>query len=293
MNSRASIAATIAGAAIAATAIAGPARAQWRDHPSLDRDGAKLVMAAALAEASRLGAPGGAIAIVDDGGHPMLLERIDGTFDAGALISIGKARTAANFKKPSRAFEDLINQGRIAMTTLDGFTPLIGGIPIVVNGEVVGAIGVSGAASADQDEQIAIAGAKAAAAFGEGPMGPPVVTYLERSVVDAAFAKGAPLLEVGSYKVHASRRIEPGKAEVHERDTDVIYVLDGSATIVTGGEVEAGETIAPAEIRGAAIRGGETRVLHQGDVMVVPNGVPHRFTEVSAPFLYYVVKVSS
>ena len=280
-------------AALACAACAGAASAQLRSQPALDRDGAKRVMAAAVAEAARLGAPGGAIAIVDDGGHPILLERIDGTFDAGALISIGKARTAANFKKPSRAFEELINKGRVAMTTLDGFTPLNGGVPITVDGEVVGAIGVSGAASADQDEQIAIAGAKAAQSFGEGPLGPPAVTYLERSAVDAAFSKGAPLLEVEGYKVHASRRAEPGKAEVHERDTDVIYVLDGTATIVTGGEVEAGETVAPSEIRGASIRGGETRTLRRGDVMVVPNGVPHWFAEVSQPFLYYVVKVTS
>jgi glc operon protein GlcG len=179
------------------------------------------------------------------------------------------------------------------MTTLDGFTPLIGGIPIVVDGEVVGAIGVSGAARADQDEQIAIAGARAAEEFGEGPMGPSAVTYLDRAAVEAAFAQGAPLLEVGGYKIHASRRVEPGKAELHQRDTDLIYVLDGTATIITGGEVEAGETVAPSEIRGASIRGGETRTLRRGDVMVVPNGVPHWFTEVSQPFLYYVVKVSS
>jgi glc operon protein GlcG len=280
-------------AAMACAALSSAASAQLRSQPTLDRDGARRVMAAALAEAARLAAPGGAIAIVDAGGHPILLERIDGTFDAGALISIGKARTAANFRKPSRAFEELINKGRTAMTTLDGFTPLIGGIPIVVAGEVVGAIGVSGAASADQDEQIAIAGARAAEAFGEGPMGPPAVTHLERAAVDAAFAKGAPLVEVGGYKIHASRRLEPGKAEVHERDTDVIYVLDGTATIVTGGDVEAGETVAPSEIRGASIRGGEARTLRRGDVMVVPNGVPHWFTRVSQPFLYYVVKVTS
>ena len=283
----------LALAALSFAAIAGAASAQLRNQPTLDRDGAKRVMAAALAEAKRLGAPGGAIAIVDDGGHPILLERIDGTFDAGSLISIGKARTAANFGKPSRAFEELINKGRTAMTTLDGFTPLIGGVPIVASGEVVGAIGVSGAASADQDEQIAIAGAQAAATFGEGSMTPTGATYLDSSAVAAAFAKGAPLLEVGGYKIHASRRVEPGRAEVHERDTDVIYVLEGTATIETGGAVEAGETVAPSEIRGAAIRGGEARTLRPGDVMVVPNGVPHRFTAVSAPFLYYVVKVTS
>ena len=280
-------------AALSIASIAGAASAQVRNQPTLDHDGAKRVMAAALAEAKHLGAPGGAIAVVDDGGHPILLERIDGTFDAGALISIGKARTAANFGKPSRVFEELINKGRTAMTTLDGFTPLIGGVPIVVDGAVVGAIGVSGAASADQDEQIAIAGARVAGMFGEGQTAPSAITYLDRSAVDAAFAKGAPLIEVAGYKIHASRRAEPGKAEVHERDTDIIYVLDGTATIVTGGQVQAGERIAPEEIRGASIYGGEQRRLRKGDVLVVPSGVPHWFTEVSAPFLYYVVKVAS
>src|SRR5262249_56952556 len=71
----------------------------------------------------------------------------------------GKARTAVLFKKPTRFFEELINKGRTAMTAVDGFTPLIGGIPIVVDGQVVGGIGVSGAASANQDEELALAGA--------------------------------------------------------------------------------------------------------------------------------------
>jgi glc operon protein GlcG len=281
-------------AAALGAAIAGGAAAQVRDQQTLDREGAKRVMAAAVAEAQRLGAPGGAIAVVDDGGHPILVERLDGTFDAGAAISIGKARTAATFQRPTRVFEELINKGRTAMTSLDGFTPLIGGVPILVEGGVVGAIGVSGAASAQQDEEIAIAGAAAAAAFGgEGAMAEPAVTFLDGASVDAAFAKGAPLVEVGGYKIHASRRVEPGRAEIHERDTDIIYVLDGSATFVTGGEVEGGETVAPAEIRGAAIRGGETRTLRKGDVVVVPNGTAHWFTAVEAPFLYYVVKVTS
>jgi glc operon protein GlcG len=283
----------LVAAALSIASIAAAVSAQVRSQPTLDRDGARRVMASALAEAERLGAPGGAVAVVDDGGHPVLLERIDGTFDAGALISIGKARTAANFGKPTRVFEELINKGRTAMTTLDGFTPLTGGVPIVVEGRVVGAIGVSGAASADQDEQIAIAGAAAAAMFGEGEIAPSATTHLDRAAVDAAFAKGAPLIEVPGYKIHASRRVEPGKAEVHERDTDILYVLDGAATLVTGGELESGETIAPWEIRGASIRGGEARKLRKGDVLVVPSGVPHWFTEVSGPFLYYVVKVTS
>lgn len=119
------------------------------------------------------------------------------------------------------------------------------------------------------------------------------VTYLPKGSVAAAFARGAPLLENDSYKVHASRREAPGQSEVHVRDTDVIYVLEGSATFVTGGSVVDGETVAADEIRGAAIRNGETRELAAGDVVVVPNGTPHWFQAVRGPFLYYVVKVTA
>jgi glc operon protein GlcG len=121
----------------------------------------------------------------------------------------------------------------------------------------------------------------------------PQATYLEAPRVTAAFAKGVALLETAGYKIHASRREGPGMAEVHELDTDIIYVLDGKATIVTGGEMVDGKTPAPSEIRGASIRGGETRLLAKGDVLVVPNGTPHWFREVEAPFLYYVVKVTA
>ena len=79
--------------------------------------------------------------------------------------------------------------------------------------------------------------------------------------------------------------------EVHTLDTDIVYVLDGTSTLVTGGEMIDGKPIAPNEIRGSSIRGGETRLLAKGDVVVVPNGVPHWFKEVNAPFTYYVVKV--
>jgi glc operon protein GlcG len=86
---------------------------------------------------------------------------LDNTFAAGALISIGKARTAASFKKPTHAFEDIINKGRTAMTTLNDFTPLQGRVAIIVDGQIVGAVAVSGAASAQQDEELAMAGAGA------------------------------------------------------------------------------------------------------------------------------------
>lgn len=108
-----------------------------------------------------------------------------------------------------------------------------------------------------------------------------------------AFAAGRPLTETDAYKVHASRREKPGQAEVHDRDTDIIYVLDGTATLVTGGTAVDAETTAPDERRGGSISGGTTRRLAKGDVVVVPHGTAHQFTEVQAPFLYYVVKVTT
>jgi mannose-6-phosphate isomerase-like protein (cupin superfamily) len=109
----------------------------------------------------------------------------------------------------------------------------------------------------------------------------------------AAFAKGEPLVETPAYKVHASRREAPGMAEVHTLDTDIIYVLEGTATIVTGGTAVDARAIAPNELRGVAIAGGEARRLAKGDVLIVPNGVPHWFKDVQGPFLYYVVKTTS
>lgn len=132
------------------------------------------------------------------------------------------------------------------------------------------------------------------AASGRGPAaaGTPRATYMPSAQVAAAFAKGSPLVETEGYKVHASRREAPGMAEVHERDTDIIYVLEGRATIVTGGEVVGGRSTAMDEIRGASIRGGTAQRLERGDVLIVPQGVPHWFTQVDAPFLYYVVKAT-
>ena len=117
------------------------------------------------------------------------------------------------------------------------------------------------------------------------------VRLIGHDEVQAAFAKGMPLIEVGDYKIHASRREGPGMAEIHTRDTDIAYVIHGSATLVTGGTAVGVKETAAEELRGTAIQGGETRQLDVGDVVVIPNGVPHWFKEVQAPFLYYVVKV--
>lgn len=142
-------------------ALCSPAFAQTVEKKSLTLDGAKKAIAAARAEARTKNAPGAAIAVVDEGGNLVALERLDNTFAAGANISIGKARTAVLFKRPTKFFEDTINKGRTAMATLNDFTPLQGGVPITVDGQIVGAVGVSGAASAQQDEELAIAGANA------------------------------------------------------------------------------------------------------------------------------------
>src|SRR5437016_4318801 len=257
----------LSGAVVATmVAFAVTSHAQIVEKKSLNLDGAKKAIAAAVDYAKKNSAPGGVIAVVDEGGNLMALERLDGTFAMGATISVGKARTAVLFKKPTRFFEELINKGRTAMTAVDGFTPLIGGIPIVIDGQVVGGVGVSGAASAAQDEELALAGANALmggqATSSERPGSAIPATTVQATFVDAksvlaAFAKGMPLLETAGYKVHASRRVEPGQAEIHTLDTDVIYVVEGSATLVTGGKAIDAREIAPNEIRGSKSDGGE------------------------------------
>jgi glc operon protein GlcG len=131
---------------------------------------------------------------------------------------------------------------------------------------------------------------------------PAPVKLYTKAQVEAGFENKVLILDPGHnehYMVETSRRDAPGGAEVHVKATDVMMVMKGSATIVYGGtvaDVEAHPPVRPGnmhpedEIRGARIIGGETRHLAVGDVMVIPNGVPHQFTEVQAPFWYYVVK---
>ena len=149
--------------ALALAAVAGRAQAQAiESKKTLTLEGAKAIAAAAAAEAKR-GNEGGSIAIVDDGGNLMYLERIQPTFPMGATISTEKARTAALFQKPTKILEDAIVGGRTPLLNVWS-APLNGGEPIVVDGQVVGAIGVSGASSAARDAAIAIAGAGSLAA---------------------------------------------------------------------------------------------------------------------------------
>jgi glc operon protein GlcG len=141
--------------------IATTAQAQVVNRKALTLEGAKTVINAAVAAAKQKNAPGGAIAVVDEGGNLITLERLDNTFSASANVSIGKARTAAIFKHPTKFFEDAIKNGRTALVAMPDFTPLQGGVPIEYEGQIIGAIGVSGAQNAQQDEEIATAGANA------------------------------------------------------------------------------------------------------------------------------------
>lgn len=268
--------------------------AQTVEKKALTIDGAKRVIAGAVAYARKNNAPGGVIAVVDDGGNLMALERLDGTFAAGANISIGKARTAVLFKRPTKAFEDIIKNGRTAMVALPDayFTPLQGGVPITIDGQIVGGVGVSGASSAQQDEELATAGANVFSDAKVSDTTAPVL-FFDAKQVSASFSTGAVLLDESerNYMVHTSRRDKPGVAEIHTLDTDIIYVMQGTATFVTGGTAVDAKEIAPNEIRGSRIEGGVTRQLSKGEVIIVPNNTAHWFKAVNGEFLYYTIKV--
>ena len=284
-------------AALALLVAAPPAVAQVAATRDLTLEGARRVLAAAVAHAKSVKAPGSAIAVVDRGGYVLALERLDGTFPAGSDISIGKARTAVRFQRPTRVFEEIIRNGRtpmIALNELVGFTPLMGGVPIEQDGMIVGAVGVSGAASAQQDEEIAVAASKALGMATMSNGHSETVSYFEKAEVEAAFARGDVLVDGSNnrnYMVHASRREAPGQVEIHQEDTDIIHVLSGSATFVTGGMLSDGKPTGPGEIRGSTVEGGTSRTIKKGDVLVVPRGTAHWFKEVKGPLTYYVVKV--
>jgi glc operon protein GlcG len=266
------------------------ARAQLSTSKTLTLDAARRIATAAAVEARTDRTS--AIAVVDAGGALLYFERLDGTFPAAAAVSFDKAHTAATFQKATRDFEDAIRNGRVALTGVREMTPLQGGVPLTVDGHVIGAIGVSGATSAARDEAIAKAGAAAVSQLTVDAPRSAGVTTLPANTVRAGFAKGAVLLDRGDYQIHASRRDAPGKAEVHQLDTDVFYVLEGTATIVTGGKVPDLAPTGPNELRGSRIEGGETRTIGPGDVVVIPSGTPHWFREVKAPVLYFAVKVA-
>ena len=123
----------------------------------------------------------------------------------------------------------------------------------------------------------------------------PVAKYIPSAEVQASFEKGSPLVDHSgrNYAVITGKRDKAGTAELHEKDTDVFYIVDGTATYVTGGKMIDSKSTAPGEVRGSGIEGGDTRQLSKGDVLIIPAGVPHWFKEVQGPFHYFVVKVQN
>ena len=117
------------------------------------------------------------------------------------------------------------------------------------------------------------------------------VTYVGHDKVTAALGKGGPLVNAPDLLVSGSHRDKAGQVEVHEKETDVIYVVEGEATFVTGGTMVGGKSTKAGQFLGTDIKGGEAHHLTKGDVIVVPAGTPHWFKEVPTTVSYYVVKV--
>ena len=121
--------------------------------------------------------------------------------------------------------------------------------------------------------------------------GPSAVTYVGHDKVTAALAKGGSLVSQPDLSVSCTHRVKPGNVEVHDKETDVFYVVEGDATFVTGGTIVGDKVTRPGQHAGSDIQGGQTQHLGKGDVMVIPAGTPHWFKEVPQSISYYVVKV--
>lgn len=126
-----------------------------------------------------------------------------------------------------------------------------------------------------------------ATAIMAGAAGTAKVTYVDH----VKAAKGGALISAPDFLVEILTRNGPGQVEVHNKETDTFYVLDGEATFITGGTMIGGKVTAPNQQRGTDIQGGEVHHLSKGDVIAIPAGIPHWFKEVPKPFTYYVVKV--
>jgi uncharacterized protein GlcG (DUF336 family) len=231
--------------------------------PALTYDIARRVALTVATEATARGvAP--VAAVVDAGGELVYIWRPDAAQVASVGVATDKARTAAIYRRPSKDFEEQASNGRPSALHLASAVPLQGGMPLVHDGFVIGAIGVSGASSADEDQELSVLGTTA---LDE----PTDALAFKADQVRAKFDVGGLLLDSHPYAVDAGRRDAPGDVECHPNVTDVMYAVEGAATVVTGDD--------------------HKHELTPGDVLVIPAGVPHQFTEVSNPFLYLVTKV--
>jgi glc operon protein GlcG len=277
-----------------AISIAGAAAAfSTAEVAALTYDGARRVAEAVGAAATRRGvAP--VVSVVDAGGELVFLWRPDDAQVASVQVTTDKARTAAIYRRPSRDFEEQASHGRPSALHLARAVPLQGGMPIRHGDEVIGAVGVSGASSADEDQELAVIGAAALdAAAGNGSGSGNGAAFFDRATVARMFERGGLLLDAAGFKLDAGRREAPGEVELHEHTVDVMHVVEGQATVVTGGELVEPHEVAVGEVRATAVRGGTEHRLAEGDVLAIPQRVAHQFTRVSDPFLYFVVKVEA
>ena len=205
------------------------------------------------------------VAVTDAEGHLVYLWRPDAAQVASVDVATDKARTAAIYRRPSKDFEDQASTGRPSALHLAQAVPLQGGMPLFEGGHVIGAVGVSGASSADEDQELAVLGSEALSVKH-------TATYIPKHKVHAQFQTGGLLLQTPGYKLDAGRRTGPGEVELHDRETDIMQAVQGRATVVTG---------------------EDRHTLGVGDVLVIPSGVPHQFVDVTGPFLYFVTKVRS
>ena len=205
------------------------------------------------------------VAVVDAEGHLVYLWRPDAAQVASVGVATDKARTAAIYRRPSKDFEEQASTGRPSALHLARAVPLQGGMPLLEDGHVIGAVGVSGASSADEDQELAVLGCEALSVKHSA-------TYIRKDEVHAQFQTGGLLLEAPGYKLDAGRRTGPGEVELHDRETDIMQAVQGRAIVVTG---------------------EDKHTLGVGDVLVIPSGVPHQFVDVTGPFLYLVTKVQS
>ena len=124
-----------------------------------------------------------------------------------------------------------------------------------------------------------------------GGEGKPGVTYVGHDKVSAALTKSGPLVSQSDLLVSGSHRSGAGHVELHDKETDIFYVVDGEATFVTGGKMIGGKVTSPGQHIGTDIQGGVAHHLSKGDVIVIPAGTPHWFKEVPNSISYFVVKV--
>jgi len=138
---------------------------------------------------------------------------------------------------------------------------------------------------------LSAAGFLAIAALAAAQSGNSGVVHVDPDKVASALAKGGVLLTKPDLIVQGSHREAAGQVEVHDKETDVLYVIDGEATFAYGGKMVGGKASRPGQWLGSDITGGETHHLVKGDVFVVPAGVPHWFKEVPKSISYFVMKV--